>query len=756
MADKTYTLLTDAAGLPIPQAEDESTGLPMVLTGQGGALSTRLGEGHSVALGTRSDAPIGEDLTEPATLISVAKGMVAAVRDFNTANVTAAAASAQAAALSEANAALLAGLSGTVPTYADLPAAEDHADERWQVDADESQSPTRYRAVYTSDGSAWTRTFDGIGTAASANLDQIPLRTLPLRADLRTISGYAGMRVAMAVTRVVTGGPILNMIYVSDPDDSTTVDDGVMCLVDQDGLRWKLQAPGNALDVAWFGAVGDGVTDDSPAFQAAHDALPAEGGTIYISKPPVAWTIVATNTETSFTPKRGMTITKPNVHIRGVGHPTIRMRGMTREYLSTQTDLNSSGRDIFTVFTFLLTEGGSVTDLHIEGEYDGTGGPFPYVSGYAAPRAKGVSFIGTTGGLVENVSGYGLLGNLVCVAPADPDLEPHWAKCERVTVRGCEVDLTWENGFNWLGNTSDGVFTGNRCYRCNSQGIETAAFGMTVSDNLFENCRSAGASLSGKNQVFTGNRIIASGAGDGSRYGIGLVISWGGSIAPAKDIIVANNVFADCEGFGVQIYPGATDVTIARNVFRDCTGGYPGFTNTIHCVGFTDRHVTNIRIVDNNFLDTRDVPLTKYHVSAALTDDILVRGNRLRGSTDYAIILLSSCTVVEVTDNDVDTAISVSSSITDRVVRRNKGHLTEASGQATITYPATFVDIAISPPLAETPRPQDITLTLASELTGSVQSYWVMGLNKHTFRIQVDGNLMAGNTIDFGWRIDIR
>ena len=37
-------------------------------------------------------------------------------------------------------------------------------------------------------------------------------------------------------------------------------------------------APVNIKD---FGAVGDGVTDNLVAIQAAHDALPATGGTIY-------------------------------------------------------------------------------------------------------------------------------------------------------------------------------------------------------------------------------------------------------------------------------------------------------------------------------------------------------------------------------------------------------------------------------------------------------------------------------------------
>jgi polygalacturonase len=61
------------------------------------------------------------------------------------------------------------------------------------------------------------------------------------------------------------------------------------------------------VDVRDYGAVGNGSTDDSAAFQAAHDALPADGGEIYV--PPVA---------TYYLLSSGLTFTK-HVKLRGGG-----------------------------------------------------------------------------------------------------------------------------------------------------------------------------------------------------------------------------------------------------------------------------------------------------------------------------------------------------------------------------------------------------------------------------------------------------
>lgn len=69
--------------------------------------------------------------------------------------------------------------------------------------------------------------------------------------------------------------------YWFDTSDTSSLDDGGTVILAADGARWKLIYTG-MLSVRQFGARGDNLTDDKPAFQACHDAMPADGGTIWV------------------------------------------------------------------------------------------------------------------------------------------------------------------------------------------------------------------------------------------------------------------------------------------------------------------------------------------------------------------------------------------------------------------------------------------------------------------------------------------
>lgn len=109
---------------------------------------------------------------------------------------------------------------------------------------------------------------------ASAAVAQPPAHAAPQTtpAGLRTTS-LADLR---ALTQSAPGDcywltdPGRGGVFRYAPDDSDTADNGGTVVVTASGHRFHRESSG-ALNVRWFGAVGDGVTDDADAIQAAVD-----------------------------------------------------------------------------------------------------------------------------------------------------------------------------------------------------------------------------------------------------------------------------------------------------------------------------------------------------------------------------------------------------------------------------------------------------------------------------------------------------
>ncbi|WP_040261690.1 putative Ig domain-containing protein [Pseudomonas massiliensis] len=349
-----------------------------------------------------------------------------------------------------------------------------------------------------------------------------------------------------------------------------------------------------------FGAVGDGVTDDTAAMQAAIDAAAAAGGgTVFV---PSGTYIVSAGEE----PSDGCLMLKSNVYMEGEG------AGKTTVKVADGSDTKITG--VIRSAYGEETHDFGLSNLTIDGNRDNTTGKIDgWFNGYIPGQDGHDSNVTLSGVEIMNCSGYGF----------DPHEQTINMLIENCVSHGNGLDgfvadymidtkyvnnVAYDNdrhGFNIVTSTNDFTMTGNVAYGNGGNGIVVqrgsedipSPYDITIEGGSVYDNGAEGVLVKLSSDVTVSGVDIHDNGGAGVRiYGstgvtvTGNTLTNNGLNAPVPEVVIQS--YDDTTGVSGKFFPGSDNQIIDNTI----TGG----ANSTYGVAERDEDGTDRNVIVGN------------------------------------------------------------------------------------------------------------------------------------------------------------
>lgn len=524
--------------------------------------------------------------------------------------------------------------------------------------------------------------------------------TIATIAALRALSGAitSPMLYVLGYTAAGDGG---QGMFTLASWDTTSADNGATIIVDGSGNRWHRESSEAPLSVMWFGAKGDGSTDDTTAIQAGINAAQTLGRELYFPGATTHYKITGT------------------LHVTAA----IIMRG---DFATAQIATSSATADMLDI----AAQGVVLSELTFTSSVARTAGAYVSIGNTSSEikvercrffdHAIGLQTAGTTIDIVnctffDTVASTGI--GILITAGSDVALRHLLINSGASPEPFAGIDIT---GAGDIVIDDCNIISHNTSLLFNPPtGVEIDS--VYVSNSFFDTSTSYGL------------QILPSGTGKVQRcrfigcwfssHGIdGVVI---GSFGGGTSATVKGLEFIDCHAFANSNngfnYDYGQDITWI---------GCQAAGNTAAGLSIA-AGMTNFTVIGNTFGPAGGFGGNAYGIwtAAGATDELIIVGNHLEGNgTSNFANVISPVTAAQ-------------------IVRDNLGYISAASGSATIGSAATSVTVTHG--LSGTPPLANILLTMISGL-GSAQVVWVSATGATTFT--VTAGAAPGTTIGFNWR----